>query len=285
MTVVFKRKPLYQPWREEAFRGDEKVLYALNPLQRWMYRTLLQAAFICSTRPYLPDEDAELWMLAGCESRKQWDKNKDAVRSMFSAVEVDQKACLIHHKVLEDWNRLEEKRQILADNGRKGGKSQQMPSNCLADAEQTQAIGGEVEVEVEVKGSKEKKHTRPSDVGVCGQLIEFWNANRGSLPEVLKATNTRQTKVAARVKADPGFVDTFKRSVIKCSQTPFCYGEGRQGWRATFDWLIENDRNALAVLEGNYDGASSSDRIADRPPEPQPMMRLTRETLDPRRPA
>jgi hypothetical protein len=53
------KKPSYMPWNEDAFWGDMGVR-AMTALQRWMYRTLLQASFFCATRPYLPNNDNHL---------------------------------------------------------------------------------------------------------------------------------------------------------------------------------------------------------------------------------
>ena len=29
-------------------------------------------------------------------------------------------------------------------------------------------------------------------------------------------------------------------------------GDNDRGWKASFDWLLENDSNIMKVLEGNY---------------------------------
>lgn len=177
MSTEGKRKPLYQPWNEEAFRADERV-YAMTAEQRWMYRTSLQSAFFCSTRPYLPDDDAQLWMLAGCKSRQQWDENKDVVRSMFTAVELDGVSLLSQKRLLADWNRLEEKRQMLAENGRKGRKAQLKPSNSPTDAKRTpgncSAIGGQEKLR-EVKRSevREERKSRASHVAPKTGAVEL----------------------------------------------------------------------------------------------------------------
>jgi hypothetical protein len=96
--------------------------------------------------------------------------------------------------------------------------------------------------------------SEPSAPGVCDELLAFWNANRGPLPEVLKFTQSRRTKLLARMRSDPSFPETFRRAVLKARGTPFCSGAGQRGWKANFDWLIANDTNCLAVLEGKYDG-------------------------------
>lgn len=103
--------------------------------------------------------------------------------------------------------------------------------------------------------SKHKTLSSEADAsgGVCEELTAYWNEHRSSLPGVLRLTKSRRTKVAARVKADPQFPESFKRAVLKASKTPFLTGEGARAWKASFDWLIENDKNYLAVLEGKYD--------------------------------
>ena len=98
---------------------------------------------------------------------------------------------------------------------------------------------------------KTKTHT----MSVSNELVAFWNTNRGSLPEVLKGTRSRLDRIRSRIQADPNFPETFKRAVLKVTETPFCCGAGDRGWKATFDWLIANDTNCVAVLEGKYDSA------------------------------
>jgi hypothetical protein len=173
-----KRKPLYMPWSEEAFRADIQVM-AMTTLQRWMYRALLQAAFFHSTRPYLPDEDAQLWMLAGCENEKQWERNKAAVRAAFTPVEIDGVRLLSRKRLVEDWTRIMEKRQALAEAGRKGGQANAKPeqSKCLPDAKPAEAQA-KPELSKEVKGSevkevKEKNNTAPNP-GAVGVELPDW---------------------------------------------------------------------------------------------------------------
>jgi uncharacterized protein YdaU (DUF1376 family) len=113
---VYNKKPLYQPWNEEEFLSDVRVR-GLTCVQRWMYRTLLQAAFFHSTRPYLPNDDRILWVLAGCESLEQWRANRDSVLELFTFSH-DSKL-LGNKRVIEDWQRLEESREKMAELGRK----------------------------------------------------------------------------------------------------------------------------------------------------------------------
>lgn len=119
-----RSKPLYQPWSEEEFVADQFVR-AMKSMERWMFRTLLQQAFFCSTRPYLPDDEDQLWMLAGCDYREQWDENKTRVLKMFSKIQRRGVHLLKQKRVELDFRRERKHRQKLASNGHKGGKATQ----------------------------------------------------------------------------------------------------------------------------------------------------------------
>jgi hypothetical protein len=110
-------KPKFQPWNEEEFQSDVFVR-GMNAVQRWMYRSLLQASFFHTTRPYLPDDDRILWVLAGCESKAQWLENKSEVLDRFTPV--DGKPGMLENKrVTKDWNNLLDFREEMSELGKK----------------------------------------------------------------------------------------------------------------------------------------------------------------------
>lgn len=109
-------KPKFQPWNEEEFQADIYVR-GMTALQRWMYRTLLQATFFDTHRPYLPVDDELLWILAGCESQEQWDENKAKVLRRFTAV--DGRPDLMQNKrVVSDWENWQNSSDAQAEKGR-----------------------------------------------------------------------------------------------------------------------------------------------------------------------
>lgn len=89
-------------------------------------------------------------------------------------------------------------------------------------------------------------------------LFEIFNEENKYLPGALAFTDKRKEKCRTRIKKFSDdldkFVDSFRRAVQKAQLTPFLKGENDRGWKASFDWLIENDENFLKVLEGKYDG-------------------------------
>jgi hypothetical protein len=248
-----KRKPLYQPWNEEAFRADLHV-GAMAPTQRWMYRTLLQAAFFHSTRPYLPDDDAQLWLLAGCESPKQWERNKDVVRAMFTPIQVAGVRLLSQKRLLADWNRIEEKREALAEAGRKGGRANAKPeqSKCLTGAPRGETNANQEKLIKEIEEKKNQPHVALTGDSVTPvEVLSVWQQGRGALPGVRDLTPERIRKVKARLAgANPKeFLERFRMAVLKAAASSFCVGGG---WMS-FDWLIDNGTNMAKVLEGQYD--------------------------------
>lgn len=186
-------KASFQPWSERDFHSDVQVQY-MKPIQRWMYRQLCQVAWDCETRPNLPDDDGLLWMLAGCESREQWEENKSPVRAMFTAARINDRAVLTRKRLLDDWSRLEEKRNQMRELGRKGGKakaSRRHPkSNArLADANQTLSKGLASKSKSKSKSeSKSESKSNPSnppvDGGTEGAMQSPLNSSYGQEKEV-----------------------------------------------------------------------------------------------------
>jgi hypothetical protein len=108
--------------------------------------------------------------------------------------------------------------------------------------------------------------SEPLAPGICEELFAFWNESRGALPKALTLTKARRGKILTRIKSDLNFPKTFRDALLKARQTPFCCGATGGSWRVSFDWMIENDENAVKVLEGKYDGGKGG---ADgKPPEP-----------------
>lgn len=95
----------------------------MTPIQRWMYRTLLQKAFFYSTRPDLPTDENILWLLSGCENREQWEANKEPVLNMFSIDEREGEEVYWQKRLRQDWSRIAAKRESLSDRGKLGAST------------------------------------------------------------------------------------------------------------------------------------------------------------------
>lgn len=93
------------------------------------------------------------------------------------------------------------------------------------------------------------KGTHPTELGLH-RLIEIWNQECGTLPQVRKSNAARNRKVGPIwIQQHPtAWVHTIKKIAV----SDFCNGKNDRGWQATFDWLIQPD-TYLKVNEGKYD--------------------------------
>jgi len=120
-TSTQKYQPKYIFWHELEFMGDEQVAVGMTNLQRHFYRALCIKGMFCSTRPYLPDDDNQLWVLADAGSLKIWQENKDAVLVKFQPAEIEGVKLLAHKRLLRDWDLLSEDHNKKVKAGRAGG--------------------------------------------------------------------------------------------------------------------------------------------------------------------
>jgi hypothetical protein len=102
-----KIKPQWMRWYEDSFQADLRVRY-MKPTQRHFYRALIIQSFYCGTRPYLPDNDDLLWMLADANDKEHWMEHAPVVRSMFTPVAIDDVPLLSHGKILREWKNTEQ---------------------------------------------------------------------------------------------------------------------------------------------------------------------------------
>ena len=82
-------------------------------------------------------------------------------------------------------------------------------------------------------------------------LCDLWKTHCPSLPQIRELTKKRKDKIKSRLKEHPDpawWIQVF--TLIEASD--FCKGNSSTGWKASFDWIIDNSDNALKVLEGKY---------------------------------
>ncbi len=71
-------------------------------------------------------------------------------------------------------------------------------------------------------------------------------------PERAKKSRTRINRALQKGRLEV-YLEEFAEAVKKAQLSPFLRGE-ESNWKASFDWLVDNDTNLRKVLEGNYDG-------------------------------
>lgn len=123
--------PSYICWHENDFMGDRAVI-RMTPHQQLMYRSLCIVARFCETRPYLPDEDNELWLLADADSLEHWKANREAVLVKFHKEIVAGKPMLSQRRVVTDHEAYQQWLNQKSRAGKASANSRQRALNGLS---------------------------------------------------------------------------------------------------------------------------------------------------------
>lgn len=262
-------KANYQPWRQEEFNADIRVR-KMTVVQRWMYKTLLQEAWVCSTRPHLPDSDDDLWMLADCESEEQWQENKTAVLRMFEKVQIDGVSLLVHKRIQSDWERLLEKREIKSEAGRVGAAARHSKiSNRIATAKQPLADSCD-SLPSKVKESKSQSKEKASTLE-CEEIVRELGQEENTMKATKQIPILCQTILGVKARLYPE--QTLMIQALEAEH------KGSAVINAFSDWAIEHKhdeiRNPIAAFLQDADdmlGGGPAKDIA-RSPEVQNLAR------------
>lgn len=100
------------------------------------------------------------------------------------------------------------------------------------------------------------------------KIADMWNTTCTSYPKIFTLSEARKNKIRIRVeemggieKAMPIMQTIFK----KMQESKFLKGESKRGWKASFDWVFENNKNWPKVWEGNYDNDKGSSPATEEP--------------------
>lgn len=203
--------PEYICWHENEFMADRAVV-RMQPHQRLMYRALCQVARYCETRPYLPDDDNELYILADADSIDQWKANREAILVKFQRVTVDGKPMLAHKRVLADAALYDE---WLAQKRGAGKASADSRRQRAMDSRSTGAQQSSESIERNRK-EKEKDVEKPAPASAASEKFPIDTEEDQPLPEI----SVGEGKILARFSelsgSKLGFL-TNNREVRKCS--------------------------------------------------------------------
>ena len=88
------------------------------------------------------------------------------------------------------------------------------------------------------------------------RIRDLWNETCKGFNNVHTLSKSRKAKISVRVTEMGGVekaMETIEKLVRKVSESKFLNGDNDRSWKASFDWLFENDKNWVKVMEGNYD--------------------------------
>ena len=105
-------------------------------------------------------------------------------------------------------------------------------------------------LEEEVEEEEEREEERKPKISTS-PFFESFKKLCPSLPEPKALSKQRKLKIKQRLRDRDlaAWQDVFRRM----ESSAFLKGGNDRGWKASFDWIIANEDNALKVLEGKYD--------------------------------
>jgi hypothetical protein len=111
-----------------------------------------------------------------------------------------------------------------------------------------------------VKESKVKESKVKESKVLLSLLQNLWNEriklSKSGLRNVIQNSKDRKSKERLRLKSRDE--ESWTTVFDKINNSTFCCGENDQQWKASYDWIMANETNAIKVLEGKYDGATTS---------------------------
>lgn len=110
----------------------------------------------------------------------------------------------------------------------------------------------EIEKEKDIEIEKERESEREIK---AQQIVELYNDTCVSLPHVRTLTDKRKKAIKTRLKKYTQ--SDIQKTFIMAEASDFLRGKNDRGWRADFDWLI-NENNMVKVLEGRYSNVDSA---------------------------
>lgn len=111
------------------------------------------------------------------------------------------------------------------------------------------------------------------------KIVELYHGCCPSYPIIFKLTDARKAKLQIRFE-EMGFdYAILKQMFEKLEASKYCKGDNPRGWKASFDWVIENSKNWVKVIEGNYDN-NQPGAPAFKKPISQPVAAATKSDSD-----
>lgn len=81
------------------------------------------------------------------------------------------------------------------------------------------------------------------------KLIDFFNDNRGSMPEIKIISKPRESRISNLIKLHSK--EKLIEVIENCKNSNFIQGENDRNWIADFDWITK-PANFIKILEGNF---------------------------------
>lgn len=236
----------WMPFHIDSFYSSPWV-QAMHPAAQAGYLKLLAAEWQTDDCT-LPADEEDLAILSGLGRWDLWKEHAKTILRHFSKLEDGR---LQNGVCLREW--MEAKRIFEARQSGRKGKTQTSVKGQSSKKAHTRTV---TDTETSTEKPKATPLSEKPDEPRPAEYANSWNRLRGTLPKVTEFTESRRKKVQTRQRQGIS-LEAFEKAVATCAQIPFLTGDNDRGWNASFDWLIDNDKNLASVMEGKYESRKS----------------------------
>lgn len=97
------------------------------------------------------------------------------------------------------------------------------------------------------------------------RIVNMYHKACPSYPKLIKLSDKRKAKIRVRFEEMKHDYQTMATIFCKMEASKFLKGDNKNGWKATFDWVLDNANNWVKVLEGQYDNKQEQKLISSIP--------------------
>lgn len=162
---------------------------------------------------------------------------------------------------LVKYEEIREKKRLAGIASAESKKQQKQQQSTPVDTCQQDATDSTVNDNDSVSDINIKKELCPYQ-----DIFDLYNSICKSLAKIQSLTDSRKKKIKTRW-IEIGSIEKIKQLFTKAESTPFLKGDNKQGWKADFDWMFENDTNWIKIIEGAYDSKKPAINGQDQNPQ------------------
>ena len=118
----------------------------------------------------------------------------------------------------------------------------------------------EIEIEIEFKNTISKDMVLSKPPIPYQQIVDDYNSKCVNLPKVVILSDKRKTAIKRIFNNKDIGQAGLSMAFSRVADSDFLNGKNKQGWKASFDWIL-NPTNIAKILEGNYDNKKSFETV------------------------
>ena len=174
------------------------------------------------------------------------EKRKKAAFDRWNKTKDDANGMQVHENPMQDYANKGKERKGKKNKGNVNESNELDSSeNEFSDAHTPEQVDG-------ITGQGKEKSSAKKEKIDFDAVVDLFHTHCPSFPRIIKLSDARKLKIKTRLvemKHDLGLLESVFTTM---ESSKFLRGDNKNQWQATFDWVFDNEKNWLKVIEGNY---------------------------------